>query len=167
MLDLKPLSKEGIPGALARVERYRLLNEPEQAESICQDILRSDPENQDAIRCLLLALTDQFGNGSGARVGEARDLLPRLQDGYEQLYYAGIISERRAHAFINQGSLGTGPIAYEWFRDAMHHYEEAEAIRPSGNDDAILRWNTCARFLNRNPQLVPKPDERLEPMLLE
>ncbi len=167
MLELKPLSKEGISGALARVERYRLLNEPEQAESICQDILRSDPENQEAIRSLLLALTDQFGNGSGARVSEARDLLPRLHDRYEQLYYAGIISERRARAFINQGSLGTGPIAYEWFRDAMRYYEEAEAVRPSGNDDAILRWNTCARFLMRNPHLVPKPDERLEPILLE
>jgi hypothetical protein len=167
MLELKPLSKEGIAGALARVERYRLLNEPEQAESICQDILRSDPGNQEATRSLLLALTDQFENGSGARVSEARDLLPQLRDKYEQLYYGGIISERRARAFINQGALGTGPIAYEWLRDAMHCYEEAEAIRPAGNDDAILRWNTCARFLMRNPHLIPKQEERLEPILLE
>ena len=167
MLELKPLSKEGIPGALARVERYRLLNEPEQAESICQDILTCDPENQEALQSLLLALTDQFGNGSGALVEEAHTLLPRLHDNYEQLYYSGIISERRARALINYGGLGTGSIAYDWFRDAMDSYEKAEAIRPPGNDDAILRWNTCARFLMRNTHLAAKPDERLEPILLE
>jgi hypothetical protein len=167
MLELKPLSKEGIPGALARVERYRLLNEPEQAESICHDILGCDPDHQDALRSLLLSLTDQFGSGSGARVSEARDLLPRLRDTYERCYYAGIIAERRARAFINQGGLGSGTIAYDWFRDAMSWYEQAEALRPPGNDDAILRWNTCARFLMRNPQLVPKAEERLDLILLE
>src|SRR5215470_8103915 len=78
MLELKPLSKEGIPRALGRVERYRLLNEPEQAESICEDILRSDPENQEALRSLLLAMTDQFGPGSAARVTEARAVVLRL-----------------------------------------------------------------------------------------
>ncbi len=167
MLELKPLSKGGIPGALARVERYRLLNEPEQAESICQDILRSDAENQEALRSLLLALTDQFGSGIGARVSEARELLPRLQDQYEQLYYAGIISERRARASINHGGLGSRPVACEWLRDAMQRYQEAETIRPAGNDDAILRWNSCARFLMRNPELQAKPEERLDPVLLE
>ncbi len=167
MLELKPLSKEGIPGALARVERYRLLNEPEQAESICHDILGADPDNQEALRSLLLALTDQFGGGSGASASEARELLPRLRDKYERHYYAGIISERRARAFINQGGLGGGSMAYQWFREAMNAYEQAEAIRQPGNDDAILRWNTCARFLLRNPHLAPKAEERLEPMLLE
>src|SRR6202040_45050 len=116
MLELKPLSKEGIPGALARVERYRLLNEPEQAESICQDILTFDPENQEALRSLLLALTDQFGNGSGALVEEAHALLPRLHDNYEQLYYAGIISERRARALINHGGVRNRCIPHDWFR---------------------------------------------------
>jgi hypothetical protein len=167
MLELKPLSREGIPGALARVERYRLLNEPEQAESICQDILRSDPNNQEALISLLLAITDQFESGPGARVSEAHDALSRLHDRYSQLYYAGIISERRARAFVNLASLGTGSVAYQWFRDAMDQYEQAEAIRPPGNDDSILRWNTCARFLMRNSHLAPKPEERLEPMLLE
>ena len=167
MLELKPLSPEGIPGALARVERYRLLNEPEQAESICQDILGCDPGNQEALISLILAITDQFSSREGARASEARDILPRLRDRYAQLYYAGIISERRGRALINQGSLGTASIAYGWFRDAMEHYAQAEAIRPAGNDDAILRWNTCARFLMRHPHLAPRPEERLEPMLLE
>jgi len=167
MLNLKPLSPECIPGALARVERYRLLNEPEQAESICQDILRCDPGNQQALIALLLAITDQFESGSGARVSEARDVIPRLRDPYLQFYYAGITSERRARALVNQAGPGTGSIAYGWFRDAMDQYERAEAIRPAGNDDAILRWNTCARFLNRNPHLAPRAEERLEPILLE
>jgi hypothetical protein len=167
MLELKPLSREAIPAALARVERYRLLNEPEQAESICQDILRTDPDNQEALRSLLLALTDQFSTGTGPRVTEARDLVPRFLDPYDQHYYAGIISERRARAFVNQGWLGTGSIAYEWMRDAMGSYEKAEAIRPPGNDDAILRWNTCARFLNTHPHLAPRPEEQLEPLTLE
>lgn len=167
MLELKPLSRQGIPGALARVERYRLLNEPEQAESICQDILKSDPDNQEALRSLLLALTDQFGVGPGAHVAEARELLPKLKSRYEQLYYAGIISERRARAFVNHGGLGSGPVAYQWFCEAMHSYEEAEAMRPAGNDDAILRWNTCARFLMRHPEPAAGTDESLEPVLLE
>jgi hypothetical protein len=33
--DLKPISIASIPRALEKAERYRLLNEPEQAESIC------------------------------------------------------------------------------------------------------------------------------------
>jgi hypothetical protein len=30
----------------------------------------------------------------------------------------------------------------------MESYEKAAAVRPTGNDDAILRWNTCVRLLN-------------------
>ena len=167
MLELKPLSKEGIAGALARVERYRLLNEPEQAESICQDVLRCDADNHEALISLLLAITDQFSGGEGPRVSEARELLPRLKSEYDCAYYAGIISERRGRALINHGGPGSGFIAYEWLQDAMGWYQKAEALRPSGNDDAILRWNTCARFLMRNPHLAPAADERMEPLLLE
>jgi hypothetical protein len=118
MPELKLLSKEAIPAAMARVERYRLLNEPEQAESICLDILRCDADNQEAIIALLLAITDQFANGTGPRVSEARELLPRLRDEYERAYYAGIISERRARALLNLGGPGSGFIAYEWIRRA-------------------------------------------------
>jgi hypothetical protein len=167
MPELKLLSKEAIPAAMARVERYRLLNEPEQAESICLDILRCDADNQEAVIALLLAITDQFANGTGPRVSEARELLPKLRDEYERAYYAGIISERRARALLNQGGPGSGFIAYEWFRDAMICYEKAEVFRPPGNDDAILRWNTCARFLMRHPHLAPGQEENLEPLLLE
>src|SRR5205085_11166530 len=53
MADLKRLHKEAIPAALEKAERYRLLNEPGEAESICLDILAADAENQQAIITLL------------------------------------------------------------------------------------------------------------------
>jgi hypothetical protein len=58
-------------------------------------------------------------------------------------------------------------MAYGWFCEAMTWYEKAEAMRPPGNDDAILRWNTCARFLDRNRHLAPSPEEQAEPLQLE
>ena len=60
MFQLKPLHKDAIPAALAKAERYRLLNEPGEAESICLDVLQVDPGSQDALVMLILALTDQF-----------------------------------------------------------------------------------------------------------
>ena len=158
MFKLKSLSKEGITAALEKAERYRLLNEPGEAESICRDVLQIDPERQAAIVMLLLSLTDQFD--TGITEAQGRELLPRLRDEYERAYYAGIICERWAKAQLNHGGPGSGFIAYDWFSDAMSWYEKAEAIRPPGNDDAILRWNTCARILMKNPHLKPGPEER-------
>jgi hypothetical protein len=43
----------------------------------------------------------------------------------------------------------------------MSWYETAEAMRPPGNDDARLRWNTCARLIARN-KLVAHEEERIE-----
>src|SRR5262245_5730837 len=57
MFEPKPISRDAIPAALAKAERYRLLNEPLEAESICLDVLQIDGANQDAIVMLLLALT--------------------------------------------------------------------------------------------------------------
>lgn len=165
MLELKPLHKDAIPAALTKAERYRLLNEPWQAESICQDVLQVDPDNQAALITLVLALTDQFHHG--VSVQEARDLIPRLRDEYERAYYSGVICERRAKALLEQGRQGSAHVVYSAFRDAMYWYEKAEAIRPPANDDAILRWNTCARFLARHPNLKPAVEERTEPVMLE
>lgn len=161
MFELKPISPDAIPEALSKVERYRLLNEPWQAESICLDVLRVDPENRQALVMLLLSLTDQFGQGvSQAR---AREVLPRLHSEYEREYYAGIIAERWADALLRQGAPGAGFTAYQSLREAMEHYERAESLRPPGNDDAILRWNTCARILMRNRELRPRGEEKFEP----
>jgi hypothetical protein len=163
MFELKPISPEAIPVALTKVERYRLLNEPWQAESICRDILRIEPEHEQALVMLLLSLTDQFGKGVTA--AQAREVLARLKGGYEREYYAGIISERWAEALIRKGSPGVGFIAYETLREAMGNYERAEELRPEGNDDALLRWNTCARILMRNKDLRPRGEEVFEPAL--
>jgi len=149
-MQLKPITKEGIPSALEKAERYRLLNDSSAAESICLDVLEIDPGNQEALVSLLLSITDQFLEESADNVRRARDVLPRLTDEYERIYYTGIIIERRARAQLHRGSLGSADVASEGFRDAMRWYERAEGMRPSGNDEAILRWNTCARLLGRH-----------------
>jgi len=160
--ELKPISTAGIAEALEKAERYRLLNEPAQAESICLDVLRIDPENQPALIMLLLAITDQFGHH--ASPAKARELLPRVKSEYERHYYAGIIWERSAHAQLRKGSPNAAFTAYDGFRNAMECYEKAIALHPPANDDAILRWNTCARILMRSPNLRPRPDEAYEPV---
>ena len=162
MFELKPLHTEAIPRALEKAERYRLLNEPAQAESICLDVLEIDPENQQALVTLLLALTDQFEHGVADYGKQARELIPRLHSEYERAYYAGIICERQARAQFHLRAPGTGVIAHHWLVEAMNFYEKAEAIRPLGNDDALLRWNTCARMLRRDPHLVAAPEGRFE-----
>jgi hypothetical protein len=160
--ELKPISVESIPDALAKVERYRLLNEPNLAESICLDILTIVPAHQQALISLLLALTDQFG--SGVTVAAAHKVLARIQGDYERAYYSGIVQERLGHAHLRQGGPGSAVVAYHDLREAMEHYERAEAIRPPGNDDAILRWNTCARVIMRNPEVRPRPHEEFQPI---
>jgi hypothetical protein len=165
MFELKPLSPEAVPRALEKAVRYRLLNEPEEAESICLDVLAVEPDNQEALLTLLLALTDQFRGGCGDCYARASELLPRLAGEYERGYYAGIICERRGTAQIDRGGPGSGAIAFEWLRQAMGWYEKAEPLRPPGNDDAILRWNTCARLIVKH-DLKPRV-ESYEPILQE
>ncbi len=161
MFTLKRLHKQAIPAALEKVERYRLLNEPKEAESVCLDILEIDPENQRALVSLLLALTDQFDEYLPGTITQARDLISRLTSEYEREYYAGIISERRAKAILRRGTAGSDAAAYDWLIDAMEHFEKAEALHPPGNDDPILRWNTCARIIMLK-KLTPKVEERHE-----
>ena len=165
-MELKPISREGIPAALQKAERYRLLNDSSAAESICLDILQVEPENQQALIMLLLSITDQFIDDTGEEVRRARDVLPRLKDDYKRSYYSGIIAERKAKALLHRGGLGVDEVAHDWFRDAMRWYEKAEAARPAGNDEAILRWNTCARMLGKHAPKRPTREE-LQPVLGE
>ena len=164
--ELKTLSPEAVPRALAKAERYRLLNEPGEAESICLDALEADPDNQEALVTLLLALTEQFDHDRAA-VADAWKTVARLRDDYERAYFTGIIYERRAKAHVRHGTPRAGPRAYEWLREAMTWYEKADTIRPAGNDDARLRWNACARLIMRDRHLVPAAEEPHEPILLE
>ena len=162
MYTLKPLSRDGIPAALRKAERYRLLNDPWEAESICRDVLEVDAGNQGALITLLLALTDQFGADS-SEVEEARALIPRLDGAYRRAYYSGIICERRAKRLLELRSPGKDSVIYDGLRQAMAYYEEAERIRPQGEDDPVLRWNSCARILMKHEQVRRTPlDESLE-----
>lgn len=167
MENLKKLSPAGVPSAIQKAERYRLLNQPWAAESICLDVLGVEPGNQQALILLLLCITDQFGSALGAGVARAREVLQQITSEYQRTYYAGIICERRGHAQLTQGGHGAESVAYSWFREAMEWYEKAEKIRPAGNDESLLRWNTCARVLAQNPRLVPRPDEVYLPNLGE
>ena len=147
MPDLKHISKESIPRAIEKATRYRLLNQSWATESICLDVLEVDPANQPVLVMLILAITDQFGRESGELVRRARETLERVTDPYQRAYYAGIISERLAHAQLASGAMHAEAMAFVTLRSAMESFEKAEALRQPGNDDAILRWNTCQRTL--------------------
>lgn len=151
MFELKPLHHEAIPPALEKAERYRLLNEPGAAESIYLDILAVDPHNQDALVGVVLAMSDRFSKDYAVGDGRIQDFIAKLESEYERVYYTGIVYERRAKAALGKAGIN----AYELFEQAMHWFEKAEAIRPAGNDDAILRWNGCARIITRN-NLAPR-----------
>jgi hypothetical protein len=163
--QLKALSQQAISRALEKAERYRLLNEPVEAESICLDVLAADPGNQPALVTMLLALTEQFEEGEARVTHRAHEVLRELRDEYERAYFSGIVAERRAKAQLKRGGPGSGYTAYESFREAMGFFEKAEKIRPAGNDDALLRWNTCARILERHHDLMAAPVEESEPPL--
>jgi len=160
------LSPEAVDRALAKAERYRLLNEPAEAESICLDALNVDSDNQELLATLLLAITDQFAEET-ARVSDALATASQLRDEYERFYYTGILHERHAKAVLHHHTPRAGARAYDLLQDAMQCFERAEAIRPPNNDDALLRWNACARLIMRDRQLVPAVEEPGEPLLLE
>ena len=164
-MDLKPLSKEAIPAALDKAIRYRLLNEPLQAESICLDILAIEPNHQNAIKTLVLSLTDQFDTRLSEAAQDVRDLLAKLESEYERAYYEGIAWERRANAQHKTGSPGCGQLAYEGLMSAVACYEKAIEIRPTGNDEAVLRWNACHRIMDRFHEIRPPEDDGFEPLL--
>jgi hypothetical protein len=152
MYELKKIKAVSIPRALQKAERYRLLNEPRCAESICRDVLAVEENNPDAIRILILAITDQFTMG-GERTGmrerkeDVDALLGRLPDEYSQLYYKGVMLERWAKGLLKVKS--NPATIHDFLVEAMEAYEAAEAIFNTDNQDAELRWNTCARIIMR------------------
>ncbi len=166
MFTLKPISSDSVESALAKAERYRLLNEPHEAESICRDILEVDPHNRQARISLILALTDEIPQAPSA-FAAAMGEMSGLETPYDRAYYSGIAWERRAKAALHAGGPGSSSYIYDWLVRALHLFEEAERVRPAGNDDAILRWNACVRFLESHKDLRPKAEEVLDPILSE
>jgi tetratricopeptide (TPR) repeat protein len=156
MHELKKLTFEGIENALRKAERYRFLAEPLEAESIYVDVLDVDPDNHEARVLLILSLTDQFRRDL-SRVAEAATLAGELEDEYERFYYSGIVAERMGKVQLTRSGPSSDDYANRALRKAMAWYEKAEAIRPPGDDDTIVRWNTCARAIARRGFTVP-PD---------
>ena len=160
-LTLKPISNAAIPRALEKAERYRLLNDPEQAERICLDILAIDPDNQRALVALILSMTDRFGTSCAPGVHLAREYVGRLTDPYQRLYYEGLVWERDARARLER-PMGSG-FAYDGFRSAMACYEQASALSAGDDDEAILRWNACVRTIQQ-VKLHPREPEVEQPL---
>lgn len=166
MLDLKPISPQGIAGAIGKAEHYRLLNEPLEAESICRDVLAVEPENQQALIVLLLAITDQFGTHTGISLKVADAVHEQLRGDYERAYYGAIIFERWAKSLLTQ-EVVPGYIAFDWFQRALDQFEIAAEHGPAGNEDAILRRNTIVRILQRNPRVRARPEDQAHQTTLD
>lgn len=162
--ELKRIAKDSVEAAIRKAERYRLLNERRAAESICRDVLEVDPTNRKAIITMILALADLFRDGH-ASITEARELVSRLDGDYERAYYSGLLCERLAKATFHRNAPGSGTIAYNELREAMEWYEKAESHRPAGNDDPLLRWNTCARLIMQHGELHAPAQDDFQPFL--
>lgn len=159
-LELREIRPAAIPRALEKAGVYRLLNEPEQAESICLDILAIEPKHPEALKTLVLALADQIAAQAGA-VKRAREHAAELAGEYERAYYSGLVYEREARAHLTRGV--SAAFAYDLFMEAIELYSRAEALAPENNDDAILRRNSCLRTL-RAENLEPMPDNTELPL---
>jgi hypothetical protein len=164
MSQLKPIHRDTIPRAFEKAERYRLLNEPFEAESICLDILALEPNHTQALSCLLLSLTDQFSHGGAQAMERARALLARFSGEYEKAYYAGIISERFAKRKLRDGHPGAKALAFGHLHEAMAAYERAEKIAPTSNDDAVLRFNACVRMIEHHGLSAPAEGDFEQPL---
>lgn len=166
MHELKTLSAKALPSALAKAKTYRFLGEPDEAESICLDILEVEPNNQDALIQLLLSLTDKFSHGDLRDCyARAREIVDKLDDTYCKYYYVGIIFEKRAKCHLKKEGPGAVEASYEWFIKAMAAYDKALSDCDPDNQDAVMRWNSCARILNNNPEIKPNEDSSADILL--
>ena len=128
--------------------------------------LQADPSNADAVRTLILALTDSFQYHELGSVSRAQDLVATLPSEYERAYFAGLVAERRARALLVRGGPGRAcPRAICCARRCAPS-NAPNRVKPSDNDDALLRWNACARLFQRHPELVAADEERTAPVML-
>jgi hypothetical protein len=165
MTALKPISRDAIPRALEKAERYRMLNQSFFAESICLDVLLADPSHQKALAIYVLSLTDQFKGGSIGSAPKAKAALERFKGEFDRLYYGGIISERSAVALLEASRTGANDSAWLHLQDAMKAYEKADALQPDAtNDDALLRYNTCVRLIETHRLSQPTEEKADYPL---
>lgn len=158
-MELKRLSQDALQAAHDRARHYRLLNQPYLAESIFRDILLVDPDDEAAKVGLIMTLCDGFTSSGSKPVSEVLKMASELEDDYARAYYMGLVCERRAEAHLRKGGPGAGSLAHDWLVRAMDHYTDAEPLRPRGNDDALLRWNTCLRILRTRHDVRPRAED--------
>jgi tetratricopeptide (TPR) repeat protein len=155
---LKRLPRANLEVAIARAEHYRDLNQPEEAESICLDVLDVDGAHPAAWRLLGLAITDRLPSHEAGLLEEAIAAFERLEDAYDRAYYIGVAWERAAKAHLERNEAHSALTAFE---HALALFEHAEQLRPD-SPDPILRWNRCVRLLSNHPALraaVSEPRE--------
>lgn len=159
--ELKKLPKGEVSTALAMAQSCRDVSEPEEAASICLDVLQMDPGNQDALVLLLLARTDLLERGAPGGVDRAREPLSNLDSEYHREYYSGIICERQARYLLGSRGRHTSFVAWDWFQYALDHFETAARLAPE-RVEPPLRFNACVRLIEDNRHCVPSPDEKEE-----
>jgi tetratricopeptide (TPR) repeat protein len=146
---LKRLPHDSLEVAIAKAAHYRDLNQPEEAESICRDVLDVDAKNQAAWKLLGLAMTDRFSTREAGLLEEAVAAFERLEDGYDRIYHVGVAWERAAKAHLERNEAHSAVTAFE---QALSLFERAEQMRPD-LPDPILRWNRCVRLLSTHASL--------------
>ena len=149
--QLKRLGARELDAALAKATHYRDLNQPEEAESICRDVLDEAPEDQRALKTLGLALTDRFAVEWRGVFDEAVGVFRKLTSAYERVYYSGVAWERCAKAQIAEKQAHNAAHSLE---KALDCFAEAERIGPQDTPDPVLRWNRCVRMLDQHPELM-------------
>ena len=164
---LKSLTPAAIEGALKLAADSRQGGQPQTCESVCHDVLQVESTNQEALRLLLLSHADRFNEDSSQHEMAARDAQSRLTSEYDRAFYDGYILHRLAQSAIASGSPLAARVVYELLSGAMASYEDAERVRPKGNDDAILLWNACQRLLQSTPHTGPRETQAFETMIGE
>ncbi len=159
-LELKKLADKNLDAAIALAKHYRDLNQPEEAESICRDVLDVAPSNIDAWRTLGLALTDRFPTAWMTLFDDACAAFAKLPGEYERVYYVGIAWERYAKAQLEAGRAHNALHAFE---EAMTRYEEASKLAVKDDPAPILHYNRCVRAITTHPELARASETPHEP----
>ncbi len=155
-LKLHDIRISAVNKALEKARQYRSLLEPEIAESICLDVLKVDPDNQDVLIVYMLALLDQISrNENQTQIKTIDGTIDKLTSQYQRYYYSGLLNERRARHLLTQAM--SHSFAYDYFIEALKFYQQAIERCPEKNDEAILRWNSCIRTIEKE-KLKPRQD---------
>ncbi len=157
---LKKLTHANLEAAIAKAAHYRDLNQPEEADSICRDVLAVDEAHQMAWKLLGLAITDRLGTGQVGLLEEAIAAFENLVDEYERVYHIGVAWERAAKAHAERNEAHSAVTSFE---HTLGLFQKAERLRPD-SPDPVLRWNRCVRLLSNNATLraamhAPREDE--------